>query len=153
MHRILRQVLGILRQVLVGAEAEPLPWKHFRISFRGGCRHYASLDRKAEWTACSPGVRVPIHRECGLGFAAPAENDSKNRKHIMATHTLSRGQDILEGAVGAWRELTWQSVRMLHAGRPDLAQRFRTAAVEIDRQFAGAPQAAGRRQLNPIAMG
>lgn len=39
----------------------------------------------------------------------------------------------LDGDLAAWRNLLWDSVRMLHAGRPDLASRFRAAAAEIER--------------------
>ena len=43
-----------------------------------------------------------------------------------------RPRDELEGDLIAWRNLLWDSVRMLHAGRPDLASRFRRAANEVE---------------------
>jgi len=46
--------------------------------------------------------------------------------------TVDAGSGDFEGEMMAWRNLLWDSVRMLHAGRPDLARRFRTAAGEIE---------------------
>lgn len=46
----------------------------------------------------------------------------------------------LEGDLSAWRNLLWDSVRMLHAGRPDLARRFRDAANDIERNLQAARQ-------------
>jgi hypothetical protein len=40
----------------------------------------------------------------------------------------------LEGDRLAWRNLLWDSARMLQFGRPDLARRFRDAAGEIERR-------------------
>ena len=46
----------------------------------------------------------------------------------------------LEGEMTAWRNLLWDSVRMLHAGRPDLAKRFRTAAAEVEQRLKSLQQ-------------
>jgi hypothetical protein len=41
----------------------------------------------------------------------------------------------LEGDRLAWRNLLWDSVRMLQFRRPDLAGRFREAAGDIERRL------------------
>ena len=56
-------------------------------------------------------------------------------RHQPAGNT---GASELEGCVNAWRNLLWDSVRMLQAGRPDLALRFRKAASEVHRAVTAA---------------
>ena len=51
---------------------------------------------------------------------------------------ITTGGTRREGEIAAWRNLLWDSVRMLHVGRPDLAERCSRSAREIEFWLRGA---------------